>query len=71
MFGGKFLTVNAKIRKENRFKLNNTTFHFKKLDKKGQIKCSKQKKGNKYKSRHQWNRHCKENSKATFGSLKK
>lgn len=40
MFEGKFITLNAKSRNENRFKLNNTTFHFKKLDKEGLIKCT-------------------------------
>ena len=39
MFGGKLITLNAKSRNENRFKLNNTAFHFKKVDKEGQIKC--------------------------------
>ena len=40
VFGGKFITLNAKIRNENRFKLNNTTSQFKKLDKEGQITCT-------------------------------
>ena len=39
MLSGKLITLDACIGKEKRFEINDTTFHFKKLDK-GQIKCT-------------------------------
>lgn len=72
MLGGKLKTLNAKIIKEKRFKVNDITFHFKKQDKEEQIKYTvSRRKEIKIRVDISEIENNKENSKPIFGSLNK